>query len=130
MLNSDIDAGSRAGWPARPNVKAGGAFCHGAICGTDACDRPQGARHDRQSAPDQGAGRGDAQKQAAEIRAADEKRLAAGKAQVDAALAAEKQAQAKALDEEFLRAKHALDGRFDANRSAWLDGLCKDLFEA
>lgn len=29
--------------------------------------------------------------------------------QVDAALAAEKQAQAKALDEEFLRAKHALD---------------------
>ena len=72
----------------------------------------------------------DAQKQAAEIRAADEKRLAAGKAQVDAALAAEKQAQAKALDEEFLRAKHALDGRFDANRSAWLDGLCKDLFEA
>ena len=43
---------------------------------------------------------------------------------------AEKQAQAKALDEEFLRAKHALDGRFDANRSAWLDGLCKDLFEA
>ena len=55
---------------------------------------------------------------------------AAGKAQVDAALAAEKQAQAKALDEEFLRAKHALDGRFDANRSAWLDGLCKDLFEA
>lgn len=60
----------------------------------------------------------DAQKQAAEIRAADEKRLAAGKA------------QAKALDEEFLRAKHALDGRFDANRSAWLDGLCKDLFEA
>ena len=60
----------------------------------------------------------DAQKQAAEIRAADEKRLAAGKAQVDAALAAEKQAQAKALDEEFLRAKHALDG------------LCKDLFEA
>ena len=72
----------------------------------------------------------DAQKQAAEIRAVDEKRLAAGKAQVDAALAAEKQAQAKALDEEFLRAKHALDGRFDANRSAWLDGLCKDLFEA
>ena len=67
----------------------------------------------------------DAQKQAAEIRAADEKRLAAGTAQ-----AAEKQAQAKALDEEFLRAKHALDGRFDANRSAWLDGLCKDLFEA
>ena len=50
--------------------------------------------------------------------------LAAGKAQVDAALAEEKQAQAKALDEEFLRAKHALDGRFDANRDAWLDGLC------
>ncbi len=40
----------------------------------------------------------DAQKQAAEIRAADEKRLAAGKAQVDAALAAEKLAQAKARD--------------------------------
>ena len=72
----------------------------------------------------------DAQRQAAEIRAADEKRLAAGKAQVDAALAEEKQAQAKALDEEFLRAKHALDGRFDANRDVWLDELCKHMFEA
>ena len=40
------------------------------------------------------------------------------------------QAQAKALDEEFLRAKHALDGRFDANRDAWLDGLCQRMFEA
>ena len=70
----------------------------------------------------------DAQKQAEEICAADEKRLAAGK--VDAALAEEKQAQAKALDEEFLRAKHALDGRFDANRDAWLDGLCQRMFEA
>ena len=39
----------------------------------------------------------DAQKQAEEICAADEKRLAAGKAQVDAALAEEKQAQAKAV---------------------------------
>lgn len=72
----------------------------------------------------------DAQKQAEEICAADEKRLAAGKAQVDAALAEEKQAQAKALDEEFLRAKHALDGRFDANHDAWLDGLCQRMFEA
>ena len=49
---------------------------------------------------------------------------------MDAALAEEKQAQAKALDEEFLRAKHALDGRFDANRDAWLDGLCQRMFEA
>ena len=72
----------------------------------------------------------DAQKQAEEICAADEQRLAAGRAQVDAAPAEQKQAQAKALDEEFLRAKHALDGRFDANRDAWLDGLCQRMFEA
>ena len=42
----------------------------------------------------------------------------------------DKARQAKALDEEFLRAKHALDGRFDANRDAWLDGLCQRMFEA
>lgn len=72
----------------------------------------------------------DAQAQAEVIRQADEKRLADGKAQVDASLASEKQAQATALEQEFLAAKHALDDRFNTNRDAWLKKVCDDMLQA
>ncbi len=72
----------------------------------------------------------DAHAQAEVIRQADEKRLADGKAQVDAALTQEKQAQAKALEQEFLAAKHTLDERFNTNRDAWLKQVCSEMLQA
>jgi vacuolar-type H+-ATPase subunit H len=67
-------------------------------------------------------------KQAAEQHLADQAAaLANGERKVDEEMAAKQEAKDEELNQDYLRAKHALDAKFDANYDLWLKTITESI---